>query len=163
MLNGCFTQPFSYYSPQNVESPSHYLWENTMRSHGSVSRWFCSERIQPHNNSTPAKTPGGLFTLHTVGKCSGWIPIIPQTLSLLWTFVLRIHFVYTRIPGKVSEDLFKGPLLYCFSSIYYRSQIYTKHVSEVFGSKHQTDHCSITHNPLCFSPGSKELILCLLL
>jgi len=38
---------------------------------------------------------------------------------------------------------FKGPLLYCFASIYYRSQIYTEHVSEVFGSKHQTDHCSI--------------------
>ena len=44
---------------------------------------------------------------------------------------------------KMNEHCMKGPLLYCFSSMYYRSQIYTEHVSEVFGSKHQTDHCSI--------------------
>ena len=35
----------------------------------------------------------------------------------------------------------KGLLLYCFSSICYRSQIYTKHVSDWL--KHQTDHSSI--------------------
>ena len=51
------------------------------------------------------------------------------------------HWLNTLVTfGKFQ---FKGPLLWCFSSIYYRSQIYTKHVSEVIGSKHQTDHCSI--------------------
>ena len=34
----------------------------------------------------------------------------------------------------------KGPLLYFFSLLYYRSQIYTEHVSEVFASKYQTNH-----------------------
>ena len=76
----------------------------------------------------------------------------PKTLSLLSTWGAKIN---TR------WHLLQGPLLYCFSSIYYRSQIYPEPVSDWL--KHQTDHCSITHNPLCFSPVSKVLILCLLL
>ena len=51
---------------------------------------------------------------------------------------------YNPGTGKLSNKMcVKGPLLYSFPIIYYRSQIYTKHVSEVFGSKYQTDHCSI--------------------
>ena len=52
----------------------------------------------------------------------------------------------------------KGPLLYCFSSIYYRSQIYTKYISEVFGSKYQTDH-ALQHpiNPSVFFKSADSL------
>ena len=39
---------------------------------------------------------------------------------------------------RIDQNI-KGPLLYSFSSIYYSSQCYTKHVSEVFGSKYLTD------------------------
>ena len=67
---------------------------------------------------------------------------------------------------RVSVDVMKkkerhgGPYV-VLKVPYYRSQIYTEPVSDWL--KHQTDHCSITHNPLCFSPVSKVLILCLLL
>ena len=65
---------------------------------------------------------------------------------------------------KAFNTLFKGPLLYCFSLLYYRSQIYTKHVSEVFGSKYKTDH-ALQHPiiPSGSAPFQKVLILCLLL
>ena len=66
-----------------------------------------------------------------------------------WALLLLTH------SGRVTS--FKGPLLYCFSSIYYRSQIYTKRVSNT------KQIIAASHNPLCFSPVSKVLILCLLL
>ena len=46
-----------------------------------------------------------------------------------------------KIVNPAFKVFLKGPLLYCFSSIYPRSQIYTEHVSDWL--KHQTDHCSI--------------------
>ena len=49
-----------------------------------------------------------------------------------------------RVQFNADPLSFKGPLLYCSSSIHHRSQIYTEHVSDWL--KHQTDHCSITHN-----------------
>ena len=52
----------------------------------------------------------------------------------------KLEQLYNRYKGKCFKTNVKGPLLYCFTSIYYRSQIYTKHVSEVFGSKYQTGH-----------------------
>jgi len=67
----------------------------------------------------------------------------------VWAAALEMLSQFSKNTGQdltlraSSKIDFKGPLLYCFSSIYYRSQIYTKHISEVFGSKHQTDHCSI--------------------
>ena len=50
------------------------------------------------------------------------------------------HNVRKGYINMTTIKLFKGPLLYCFSLLYYRSQIYTKHVSEVFGSKYPTGH-----------------------
>ena len=44
-----------------------------------------------------------------------------------------------HVQSKAIALIVKGPLLYSFSTIYYRSQIYTKHVSEVFDSKYQID------------------------
>ena len=81
--------------------------------------------------------------------------------SLRHSLAQRSLLLLTLVRGTFTTQHIKGPLLYCFSSVYHRSQIYTEPVSDWL--EHQTDHCSITHNPLCFSPVSKVLILCLLL
>jgi len=60
------------------------------------------------------------------------------------------------------DGLIKGRLLYCFSSIYYRSQIYTN-MSLKCLARNTKQIIVASHNPLCFSPVSKVLILCLLL
>ena len=52
------------------------------------------------------------------------------------------------------DQSFKGPLLYSFATIYYVSQIYTKHVWSV-GLEIPNRSCIVaSHKPLCFSPVS---------
>ncbi|XP_033936013.2 nucleus accumbens-associated protein 1-like [Pseudochaenichthys georgianus] len=62
---------------------------------------------------------------------------------------------------KVRQIVF-SLLLYCFSSTYYRSQIYTN-MSQKCLAPNTKQIIAASHNPLCFSPVSKVLILCLLL
>ena len=73
--------------------------------------------ICPSEDAAPRGTIGYLKT----PAPSLWMEEVVGIMINLPTFCCRYNIL-------------KGPLFYCFSSIYYRSQIYTKRVSEVFGS-----------------------------
>jgi len=57
---------------------------------------------------------------------------------------------------KKWDKQIKGPLLYCFSSIYDRSRIYTNMYLKCL-APNTKQIIAASHNPLCFSPVSKVL------
>ena len=78
-------------------------------------------------------------------KASCGQEVDPVIISKMISDVMVVS-IYSSATGSLQQNItnvFKGPLSYCFSSIYHRSQIYTEHVSDWL--KHQNR--SLQHYP----------------